>query len=79
MHENGAVVNTAIVIASAHGVILSHHFNFLAVNGGHFELKYSWAKSFLQQLGFVKSKGTTKSKVAVADCYDSNSKKTTIC
>ena len=67
LRENGAVVNTAIAIASARGVILSHDFNLLVANGGHIELSKSWAKSFLQRIGFVKRKGTTKSKVAVAD------------
>ena len=65
--ENGAVVNTAIAIASACGVILSRDSNLLVANGGHIELSKSWAKSFLQRIEFVKRKGTTKSKVAVAD------------
>ena len=67
LHENGAVVNTAITIASAHGVVLSHDANLLVTNGGHTELTKYWAKSFLERMGFVKRKGTTKSKVAVAD------------
>ena len=59
LRNNGAVVNTAITIASAHGVVLSH--------GEHIDLSKHWAKSFVQRMGFVKHKGTTKSKVAVDD------------
>ena len=67
LREDGAVVNTKITIASARGVILSHDANLLRENGGHIELTKCWAKSFLQRMGFVKRKGTTKSKVSVAD------------
>ena len=67
LREDGAVVNTKITIASTKGVILSHDANLLAANGGHIELTKHWAKSFLQRMGFVKRKGTTKSKVGVAD------------
>ena len=49
-------------------VILSHDANLLAVNGGHIEPTKHWVKSFFfHRMGFVKHKGTTKSKVGVAD------------
>ena len=66
LREDGAVVNTKITIASAKGVILSHDANLLAANGGHIELTKHRTKSFLR-MGFVKRKGTTKSKVGVAN------------
>ena len=38
LRENGSVVNTAITIASARGVVLSHDASSLATNGGHIDL-----------------------------------------
>ena len=39
----------------------------LAEYGGPVMLKKTWAQSLLQQMGFMKRRGTTKSNVAVAD------------
>ena len=66
LRQSGAVVNTAITIAGARGVIL-HDASLLATHGGHTELTQDLAKSFPQRMGFVKSKGITKSKVTVAE------------
>lgn len=67
LRDNGGVVNTAITLASARGFVIKKDSNLLAENGGHLSLGKNWAKSFLRRVGFVKRKGTTKAKVAVAD------------
>lgn len=67
LREKGGVVNTAITIASARGIVIKRDSNLLDVNGGHICLSKHWAKSFLQRIGFVKCKGTTKAQVTVAD------------
>ena len=68
--DNGAVVNSAIVIACAEGLVKSRDANLLEANGGHLTFSKSWAQSFLQQMGFVKRRATTKSKVLVSDFDD---------
>ena len=35
MRFKGAVVNTAIIMACAEGVVMHHDSNFLAINSGH--------------------------------------------
>ncbi len=54
------VVNTAIVIAGARGIILKLDKTRLAEHGGHLNLTRSWAKSLLSRMGFVKRRATTK-------------------
>ena len=58
--ENGAVVNTAIAIACAKGVIKCHDSNLLKCNGGHILLTKHWAKYLLEQMGVVKMRASTK-------------------
>ena len=65
--ENGAVIYSAIVIGCATGVVKKHDANLLKCNGGHIEFTKFWAVSFLERLGFVKRKASTKAKVSVAD------------
>ena len=60
LRECGGMVNTAITIAGARGIILKMDKNRLAENGGHINLTKSWAKSLLKRMGFVKRRGTTK-------------------
>ena len=60
MRDNGAVVNTSIVIAIAIGVVYKRDRSLLKEEGGPLELK-----SILQRMGFVKRRGNTKAKVAV--------------
>ncbi len=52
--ENGAVVNAAIAMACAQGVIKAHDSNLLECNGGHISLTKTWAKYLLHRMGFVK-------------------------
>ena len=65
--ENGAVVNTAIAMACAEGIVKSADSNMLAVNGGHILITKDWAKNLLHRMGFVKRRASTKAKVSVED------------
>ena len=65
LHEAGGVVNTAIVIAAATGIVKQHNSNLLAANGGHIVLTKHWAQYMLQRMGYVKRKATSKGKVTV--------------
>ena len=47
IREGGGVINTAIVIAAATGMLQKQDPASLASNGGHITLKKSWAKYFL--------------------------------
>lgn len=67
LRENGAVANSAIVMAGATGIIKGYNSSLLKENGGHVECSKSWAKSFLHRMGYVKRKATTKAKVNVAE------------
>ena len=57
------MVNSAIVVAGAEGIIKSYDSNLLKENGGHIACSKSWAKSFLGRLGYVKRRASTKAKV----------------
>lgn len=65
LRKNGAVVNTAIVMACAEGIVRSKNSNLLCSNGGHISLTKDWAKSLLHRMGLVKRRASTKSKVSV--------------
>lgn len=63
--ERGAVVNTAIAIACAEGIVKNTDRNLLRCNGGHIDLTKHWAVYLLRRMGLVKHKVTTKAKVSV--------------
>ena len=67
MRESGAVINTAITIACALGVVKSYDSNLLECNGGHIALTKHWAKYLMERMGFVKCWASTKPKVSVLD------------
>ena len=67
LRENGAVINTAIAMACAQGVVKSYDSNLLECNGGHISLTKNWAKYLMERMGFVKRRASTKAKVAVTD------------
>ena len=67
LRANGAVVNTAIAIGCAEGIIRNKDSNLLAANGGHITLTISWAKHLLERMGFVKQKASTKAKINIDD------------
>ena len=60
LREAGGVVNTAIVIAAATGIVRRHNSNLLAANGGHIVLTKHWAHYMLQRMVYVKRKATSK-------------------
>ena len=67
MEEAGAVINSAITIAVAEGIVKKHNSNLLMCNGGHISLTKTWAQSILKRMGYVKRRASTKAKVTVAD------------
>ena len=67
LRENKSVINSAIVISAAEGIIKSHKSDLLESNGGHIKLTKSWAKHFLSRLGYVKRRATTKASISHVD------------
>ena len=65
LRERGGVVNTAIVLACADGIVKSNDSNLLACNGGHVVFTRSWGKSILRRMGFVKRRASTTAEVMV--------------
>uniref|UniRef100_A0A1X7SP85 HTH CENPB-type domain-containing protein n=1 Tax=Amphimedon queenslandica TaxID=400682 RepID=A0A1X7SP85_AMPQE len=65
LRRNGAVVNTAIAVSCARGIVLKANPDYLASNGGHIVLTNHWGKHLLRRMGFVKWRATTKAKVMV--------------
>lgn len=63
LRSSGSVVNTAITIAAAKGIVLAKDANLLAENGGSINLTKDWAKRLLHRIGFVKRRATTKFKL----------------
>ena len=63
--DNGAVVNTAIAVACAEGIIKNHDSNLLACNGGYVSLTKYWGKHLLSRMGYVKRRSSTKAKVII--------------
>ena len=58
--DHGCVVNTAVTVAAAKGIIMKTNRMLLEENGGPIALTKSPAKSLLYQMGFVKRRGSTK-------------------
>ncbi len=50
LRSNKAVVNTAIVMSCAEGIVRSKNSNLLFSNGGHIALTKDWAKSILHRM-----------------------------
>ena len=70
VREAGGVINTAILIGAASGIVRRMKPDLLESNGGHVALpvKKDWAKYLLAQMKFVKRKATTKkSKMTVSN------------
>ena len=63
----GCVINSAIVMGAAEGIVKKHNSNLLATNGGHIEINKGWAKGLLNRMGFVKRRASTKAKVNPSD------------
>lgn len=67
LRSNGAVINTAIVMAAATGIVKNHNSNLLRSNGGHIEITRNWCLSLLDRMGFVKRRSSTTAKISIAD------------
>lgn len=67
MREAKAVINFAIVVSAAEGIVKGHDSNLLECNGGHIKCTKSWAKHFLTRIGYVKRKATTKASISDID------------
>ena len=65
LREGATVVNTAIAIGCAQGLVQHYDSNLLECNGGPILLTKSWVKSLLQRMGFVKRRACSKGKVSV--------------
>ena len=65
LRKNGAVVNTAIIMACAEGILRSKDSNLLCSNGGYISLTKDWGKSLMRRMGLVKRRASTKSKVSI--------------
>ena len=63
LRANGAVINTAIVMATVEGIVQSKDSDLLAKNGGTIVLSKHWARSNMERMNFVKRCGNSKSKV----------------
>ena len=67
LRANGAVINSAIVMACAEGIVENHDSNMLHSNGGHVKFTKYWAQDFLNRIGYVKRRVSTKTKVHPSD------------
>ena len=65
LRDNGAVVNSAIVIACAEGVVKNVDSNLLLCNGGYVSFSKQWARHMLHHMGFTKRRANTMVKVPV--------------
>ena len=71
LRVNGVVINTAMVMATAEGIVHNKDSNLLAKNGGPILITKYWAKSLMIQMNFVKRKATTKAKISNVN-YEEN-------
>ena len=67
LRKSGAVINSAIVMAVAEGIIRIHDSNLLASSGGQIAITTSCARSILHHLGFVKWRPSSKANVSLPD------------
>ena len=67
LRATAGVVNTAIVLTAAEGIVAATDRSLLRQHGGSLVLTKAWAKSLLIRMGFVKRKGSTSAKLPVAE------------
>ena len=65
VHDSGAVLNAAVAVGIAKGVLCKCDRSLLKENGGLLDPGKNWTKSLLYRMGFVKCRGNTKAKVSV--------------
>jgi len=66
MRQRGVIINTAVVMAAAEGIVKHHDANLVA-DDGPITITKHWARSLLTRMHFVKRRGNTKAKVNVSD------------
>ena len=64
LREIGGVVNTAIVVGAANGIV-AQSSGLLVENGGHVSITKGWAKSILHCMNYVKCKFSNAGKISV--------------
>ena len=62
----GGVVNTAIVMAAAEGVVSARDAGLLVGHGGHIDITKTWAKSLLRRMGYVNRKCSSAGKITAS-------------
>ena len=67
LRSNEAIINTAIVMATAEGLVQHHDVNLLAKQGGPIAITKHWARSLLLRMHYVKRRGNAKAKVNPLD------------
>ena len=65
--SSGSVVNTAIAMVAATGIVQFHDSNLLSINGGPISITKTWAKSLLSRKHFVKQCATKKPTTTATD------------
>ena len=63
----GGVVNTAIVMGAAEGIVSARDVSKLVSHGGYIDICKSWAKSLLNRMGYVKRKASNAGKILAAE------------
>ena len=63
LRATAGVVNTAMVLAAAEGIVSATERSLLRQHGGSLVLTKAWTKSLLIRTGFVKRKGSTSAKL----------------
>lgn len=61
----GGVVNSAIVVAAANGIVSAKDASLLVSRGGNISLNKNWAKSLLSRMQYVKRKCSNAGKVSL--------------
>ena len=61
----GGVVNRAIAMASARGIVRKKDSRMLAENGGHVVFTKDWAHYLLLRMGYIRRKANSKVKITV--------------
>ena len=68
LREIRGVVNTAIVVGAANGIVSAQNCALLLENGSHVSITKGWAKSILHRMNYVKRKGSNAGKVSIS-CF----------
>ena len=67
MHLAGGIVNRAIVIAAARGIVEHNNPSLLCEHGGTIQLGKKWADSLMTRMNYVKRKATKAARKVPVD------------